>query len=181
MKKRLFALILALMMLVPQAFAASAVQRVQDEGLMNGYTDGQFHADDFVTRAQMAKIIYTHKTGAADATAYAKITTAFTDIGSHWAVGEIKYCAGRSYVRGRSVTTFAPDDTITAREAAKILLISDFGASESADGLTGSKWAANTDALARKYGLYSGLSCELGDALTRGDAAQMLCNMLDAQ
>lgn len=181
MKKKLLALLLTMLLLLPQAFAVSAIQRVQDEGLMQGYTDGLFHEDDAVTRAQMAQIIYSMQTGAADAATFAKLTTSFTDIGGHWAAGAIKYCAGRSYVRGRSATTFAPEETITAREACKILLISELGKSESADGLTGAKWATNTDALARQYNLYRGLSGEPGDALTRGDAAQMLCNALDAK
>lgn len=175
-------LLASLLFSIPQAFAArDAVEQVQQEGLMTSYADGEFHEDDMVTRGQMAQILYSYQTGTSDAAEYAKLTSSFTDISGHWAAGAIKYCAARSYVRGRSVTVFAPDDSVTAREAAKMLLISVFGASESADGLSGPEWVENTDALAEEYGLYNDLSCAIDDALTRGDTAQMLCNMLNAQ
>ena len=45
-----------------------------------------------VTRAQMAKMIYVLRTGNSDASAYNDDKTSFTDIGSHWARGYIKYC-----------------------------------------------------------------------------------------
>lgn len=182
-RARIAALALAaLLFTLPQAFAAgNATERVQDAGLMTGYTDGNFHEEGIVTRGQIAQILYSYNTGETDASAYAKLTSSFTDISGHWAAGAIKYCAARNYVRGRTATEFAPDDAVTVRETAKMLLICAFGANESRDGLSGPQWEENTDALAEEYGLYARLSSEADDDLTRGDAAQMLCNMLDAQ
>ena len=60
-------------------------------GVVDGFSDGSFQPNGTVTRAQMAKMIYVLRTGNSDASAYNDDKTSFTDIGSHWARGYIKY------------------------------------------------------------------------------------------
>ena len=71
----------------------------------------------------MAKMIYVLRTGKSDASAYNDDKTSFTDIGSHWARGYIKYCQSLGIIAGKSSTIFAPNATVTAQEAAKMLLV----------------------------------------------------------
>lgn len=183
MKKHIRRIALALAMLLCCTFGAgaakTAVERVQDEKLMSGYTDGKFHAEDEVTRAQMAQIVYALQTGSSDASAYAKLPTSFVDINNHWAAGAVKYCAARGIIRGKTATAFAPDDSVTGLEAAKMVLVGYLDASK--DELNGAKWSQSTISCGNEHNLYRGLAGELADPITRGDVAQMLCNALDAK
>ena len=102
---------------------AEVVDTLVSLGVINGYTDGSFKPNDTVTRAEMAKMIYVLRTGNSDASAYNNDKTTFTDINGHWARGYVKYCQSLGIIAGQSATTFAPDQTVTAQEAAKMLLV----------------------------------------------------------
>lgn len=183
MKKHICRIALVLAMLlcctVGAGAAKTAVDRVQDEKLMSGFTDGKFYADRNVTRAEMAQIVYTLQTDSSDASAYAKLPTSFVDINNHWAAGAVKYCAARGIIRGKSATAFAPDDSVTGLEAAKMVLVGYLDASK--DELNGAKWSQNTVSCGNEYGLYSNITGDLAEPITRGDVAQLLCNALDAK
>lgn len=183
-RQRIVALVLASLLCISMlagvfAGAVSAVDRVQQLGIMQGYDDGNFHEDNAVTRAQMAQIIYTMNTGSSDASAYAKKTSSFVDINGHWAAGAIKYCAAKGVITGRTATTFSPEDNVTGYEAAKMLLVN-MGYSATQYGFLGSKWQENINSLGDSIGLFTGVSTSLDDAMTRADIAQMICNALDA-
>ena len=113
------------------AFTDQADIKVENEvvdtlielGVINGYTDGSFKPNDTVTRAEMAKMIYVLRTGNSDASAYNDDYSTFTDIKGHWARGYVKYCQSLGIIAGQSATKFAPDQTVTAQEAAKMLLV----------------------------------------------------------
>ena len=108
-------------------------------GVIEGYLDGSFRPDDTVTRGEMAKMIYVVRTGRSDASAYNDDATTFTDIGDHWARGYIKYCNSLGIIAGHSATRFAPDDTVTTQEAAKMLLVT-LGYNAETAGLVGAGW-----------------------------------------
>ena len=129
------------------AFTDSADIKVDTEvvdtlvslGVVNGYDDGSFKPNGTVTRAEMAKMIYVLRTGNSDASAYNDDKTSFTDIGSHWARGYIKYCQSLGIIAGKSNTKFCPNDKVTAQEAAKMLLVT-LGYNAEKAGLTGAGW-----------------------------------------
>ena len=131
------------------AFTDSADIKVDTEvvdtlvslGVVNGYDDGSFKPNGTVTRAEMAKMIYVLRTGNSDASAYNDDKTSFTDIGSHWARGYIKYCQSLGIIAGKSNTKFCPNDKVTAQEAAKMLLVT-LGYDAAKAGLTGANWAS---------------------------------------
>ena len=56
---------------------AEAVNTLVALGVIDGYEDGSFRPDDTVTRAEMAKMIYTVRTGRSDASAYNDDATSF--------------------------------------------------------------------------------------------------------
>ena len=80
---------------------------------------------------------------------------------------------------GKGDGTFAPNDTVTATEASKMLLVA-LGYSAQYEGMTGANWAVATNVLANKNGLYDGLAINVDEGLTRDNAAQMMYNALDA-
>ena len=170
------------------AFTDSADIKVDTEvvdtlvslGVVNGYDDGSFKPNGTVTRAEMAKMIYVLRTGNSDASAYNDDKTSFTDIGSHWARGYIKYCQSLGIIAGKSNTIFAPNASVTAQEAAKMLLVT-LGYNAEKAGLTGAGWAAKTNALADEAGLLEDVNTSFTAACPRQYAAQLIYNAIDAK
>ena len=147
-------------------------------GVVNGYDDGSFKPNGTVTRAEMAKMIYVLRTGNSDASAYNDDKTSFTDIGSHWARGYIKYCQSLGIIAGKSNTKFCPNDKVTAQEAAKMLLVT-LGYDAAKAGLVGTNWAAKTNALADENGLLEDVNTSFTAACPRQYAAQLIYNTID--
>ena len=169
------------------AFTDSADIKVKTEvvdtlvqlGVINGYTDGSFKPNDTVTRAEMAKMIYVLRTGNSDASAYNNDKTSFTDVNGHWAAGFIKYCQSVGIIAGQSATKFAPDQTVTAQEAAKMLLVT-LGYDANKAGLVGINWASKTNALADENGLLEDVNTSFTGPCPRQYAAQLIYNAIDA-
>ena len=188
--KKILALVLAFAcaftMFAGAAFTDQADIKVKDEvvdtlvelGVIEGFEDGSFQPNATVTRAQMAKMIYVLRTGNSDASAYNDDKTSFTDIGSHWARGYIKYCQSLGIIAGKSNTIFAPNASVTAQEAAKMLLVT-LGYDAQKAGLVGSGWASKTNALADENGLLDDVNTSFTAACPRQYAAQLIYNTID--
>ena len=169
------------------AFTDSADIKVDTEvvdtlvslGVVNGYDDGSFKPNGTVTRAEMAKMIYVLRTGNSDASAYNDDKTSFTDIGSHWARGYIKYCQSLGIIAGKSNTKFCPNDKVTAQEADKMLLVT-LGYNAEKAGLVGANWASKTNALADEAGLLEDVNTSFTSACPRQYAAQLIYNTIFA-
>ena len=168
------------------AFTDQADIKVENEvvdtlielGVINGYTDGSFKPNDTVTRAEMAKMIYVLRTGNSDASAYNNDKTSFTDVNGHWAAGFIKYCQSVGIIAGQSATKFAPDQTVTAQQAAKMLLVT-LGYDANKAGLVGINWASKTNALADENGLLDDVNTSFTGPCPRQYAAQLIYNAID--
>lgn len=156
---------------------SKVLDRLTEQNVIKGYEDGSFKPDKTVTRAEMAKMLFVVRTeGNTDATTYAeKMSTAFTDVNSHWASGYIKYCQAFGLVSGKSNTIFAPNDTVTTAEAAKMLLVLS-GIDVDEGGLTGPQWKANTMKYANQMFLLRDVKNGIDDPLPRQYAAQMIFN-----
>ncbi len=159
--------------------ATDAVDMLVALGVVDGFEDGSFQPNGTVTRAQMAKMIYVLRTGKSDASAYNNDKTSFTDINGHWAAGYIKYCQSLGIIAGKSSTIFAPNATVTAQEAAKMLLVT-LGYNAEKAGLTDPSWAAKTNALADENGLLEDVNTSFTGPCPRQYAAQLIYNTLDA-
>ena len=157
---------------------AEVVDTLVSLGVINGYTDGSFKPNDTVTRAEMAKMIYVLRTGNSDASAYNNDKTSFTDVNGHWAAGFIKYCQSVGIIAGQSATKFAPDKTVTAQEAAKMLLVT-LGYDAQKAGLVGINWASKTNALADENGLLDDVNTSFTGPCPRQYAAQLIYNAID--
>ena len=156
-----------------------AVDLLTTLGIIKGYEDGSFDPEGVVTRAEMAKMIYTIRNGGNDnASAHVGNTTSFTDISGHWAEGYIKYLQNTGIVAGKSATKFDPNSQVTTVEAMKMALAL-AGYDEKNAGLTGVNWSKNTLTLATTYGLTDDVASAMTAGCTRQDAAQILANGLD--
>ena len=190
--KKILALVLAFAcaftMFAGAAFTDQADIKVKSDvvdtlvslGVIEGFEDGSFQPNGTVTRAQMAKMIYVLRTGNSDASAYNDDKTSFTDIGSHWARGYIKYCQSLGIIAGKSNTKFCPNDKVTAQEAAKMLLVT-LGYDATKAGLVGTNWASKTNALADEAGLLKDVSTSFTAACPRQYAAQLIYNTIFAK
>ncbi len=188
--KKILALVLAFAcaftMFAGAAFTDQADIKVKSDvvdtlvslGIVEGFEDGSFQPNATVTRAQMAKMIYVLRTGKSDASAYNDDKTSFTDIGSHWARGYIKYCQSLGIIAGKSNTKFVPNEKVTAQEAAKMLLVT-LGYDATKAGLVGTNWAAKTNALADENGLLEDVNTSFTSACPRQYAAQLIYNAID--
>ena len=162
--------------------ASTAVDMLSSLGVIQGYDDGSFKPNNTVTRAQMAKMIFTIMNGGNDnANAYASLPTAFTDLPTAaWAQGYVRYLQNTGIIAGKSATKFAPNDTVTGLEAAKMVLVA-AGYNAQKAGLTGAAWAQNTMKYGQLNNLFENVDADLNAALPRQYAAQILYNALDME
>ena len=162
--------------------ASTAVDMLSSLGVIQGYDDGSFKPDTTVTRAQMAKMIFTIMNGGNDnADAYVSLPTKFTDLPTAaWAQGYVRYLQNTGIIAGKSATEFAPNKTVTGLEAAKMVLVAAGYNAEKA-GLTGAAWAQNTMKYGQLNNLFEDVDTNLNAALPRQYAAQILYNALDME
>lgn len=93
-----------------------AVRFVQEQGLMNGYSDGQFGPDNTLSRAQFAQILF-NKEGRPVASG-----SGFDDVASgSWYANAVTWVAARGIVGGYGNGMFGPNDPITREQLAVML------------------------------------------------------------
>ena len=161
--------------------STEAVDALTGLGVIQGYTDGSFRPDVTVTRAEMAKMIFTILNGGNDdASAYENLPTSFTDLNDDWYKGYIKYLQNSEIIAGKSATRFAPNETVTGVEAAKMLLVV-AGYDADKAGLTGLSWMANTMKYANLNNLFEDVDTDVNAGLPRQYAAQIMYNALDME
>ena len=94
-----------------------AVRFVQERGLMNGYSDGRFGAEDTFSRAQLAQIHF-NKEGRPGV----NYLLDFSDVaGEAWYTEAIRWAAGQGIAGGYGNGTFGPNDPITREQLAVML------------------------------------------------------------
>jgi hypothetical protein len=92
----------------------------------------------------------------------------------------VAYCHSIGLVDGIGANLFRPEGNVTAMQAAKMMLVA-MGYEASHFGFVGPYWADNVEFYAEMEGLFDLLGGMNRNApLTRDNAAQMLCNAMDA-
>ncbi len=158
-----------------------AVSMLTTLGIIEGKPDGSDAPGEGVDRAQMAKMISVIMNQGTDNSAlYENSPTGLTDIASNWAKGHINYCYTTGIIAGRGNGTFDPSAGVTAVEAAKMLLVA-AGYDPKTEGLEGSDWAINTNALASRLGIFRSFTKDVTQPLNRDDAALLIYNALDVE
>lgn len=187
--KRLIPVLLLLILAVSLAFGAQAadtadrftdwdsidhqpeVAMLSDLQVISGYTDGSFRPYNSVTRAEIAKLITYLKSADKPAAA----TGRFTDTAGSWAEAYIEFCARAGILSGDGSGAFRPDDLVTGRELAKMLLVVLGHPSEQ---YTGADWAGAVDRDAQASGIYDGFTGDRVAFISRDDACLLINNAL---
>ena len=193
--KRTLALVLALVMAIGlMAFPVSAdftddadikyteaVDVMSAIGVIDGFEDGSFDPDGYLTREQAAKVVAYLMLGADDADALSASSAPFDDVAANrWSAGYIAYCVNEGIINGRSDTTFDPTGNVTGYEFAKLML-GCLGYDGSIEKYTGASWNINVAKTALTIGLFNGnRGANYNVPLTREEAALYAFNMLQA-
>ncbi|MGO0060371.1 chitobiase/beta-hexosaminidase C-terminal domain-containing protein [Brevibacillus fluminis] len=100
---------------LPNHWAASAIQQVKNVGLMNGDENGLFHPNAKVTRGEMATILAKWKQLGGG-----KAESPFADTKGHWAAASIAVVVEQGLMKGYGDGTFRPNQGLTRAEAATL-------------------------------------------------------------
>lgn len=129
MRKKILLILLIVLLLSQTVYAVElndvdyntalgeAIQKMVEAGIINGYPDGTFRADDSILRSQFIKIL--NKT-----MAYTKKANeiSFTDVQSgDWYYNELLIAVEYNYINGYPDGTFKPDAYITREQFCKII------------------------------------------------------------
>lgn len=193
MKKRVFSLLLALVLtLSAAAIPASAAESFSDVtdkktaqnvevlrllGVIEGNGAGQFNPSGLLTRAEFCKMVVVLMGKGSDAMRY-KTVTIFPDMrATHWAAGYINLAVRQSepkLLAGLPDGTFQPDSYITYGQAVTILMrVLGF-----ADKDSGGIWPDGYINLAKSTGVSAGVNLTGSANITRAQAAQLFVNVL---
>ena len=164
-----------------QILNKDAVSMLVSLGIIEGKPDGSYGPAENVDRAQMAKMLSVIMNKGVDNSAlYQSVNSGLTDITSNWAKGHINYCYTTGIIAGRGNGTFDPSATVTALEAAKMLLVA-VGYDPAIEGFEGADWAINVSVRADEQGIFEGFTKDLSAPLNRDDAALLIYNALDVE
>ena len=155
-----------------------AIEVLQAVAVMVGDKDtGNFRPDAPVRRAEMA-VIMSNLLGLT--TSYYVSTCPFEDVsGSYsWARGPVGAAYASKVLSGRTATTFDPAATVTAVEAASMIMRGLGYFQHTGDFADGFNVA--TVRQANLIGLFSGIKGDATTPLTRNQVAQMALNALQA-
>ncbi|MBQ8249382.1 MAG: S-layer homology domain-containing protein [Clostridia bacterium] len=189
--KKFFALVLAMLMIVSAAAVVSAddatftdvaeeniyADAINDlvvKGITAGTGEGTFSPDAGVKRYEMAIFVARAATGITDVAEFGTPIVPFNDVTEY--TGAIYYAYANGIVNGYSATQFGPDDAITYVQALK-MAVATLGYEVEWEGDW--KWPYYNKAVA--LGLTDGVDVnDLDKALTRGETAQIIANMIYA-
>lgn len=142
--------------------------------IISGYSDGLYHLEDSLTRAQFCKLAVLAE-GHGDQAAGSAYRSLFSDVpGANWAAAYINLAHEEGLMTGKGDGTFGPDETVTLDQAATVCLrLLGYSQEE-----IGPFWPEDYLVKARKVGLLEGVSAQAGQELDRGQAVRLLYNLL---
>ncbi|WP_433708353.1 S-layer homology domain-containing protein [Paenibacillus illinoisensis] len=105
---------------IQNSWARDSIEILASNGVINGYSDGTFHADYRITRAEMAamisKILIFQNTPSGDAATFVDVAP------KHWAKEIIEAAAKTGLLEGKSQNRFEPDANLTRAEALTVIM-----------------------------------------------------------
>ncbi|MCD8390242.1 MAG: S-layer homology domain-containing protein, partial [Firmicutes bacterium] len=108
---------------VSGAWYADAVAWAAENGIVRGYDNGKFGADDTITREQTAAILYRYAGYKGYDTSASGDITAYTDAAdvSGYAVTAMQWAVGTGLITGKDNNTLSPQSGATRAETAAML------------------------------------------------------------
>lgn len=157
-----------------------AVQTLMEKGIVTGDTDGSFHPDETLTRAQ-ACIIVVKSMNPSEAEVSATVTqpapkSSFSDMSGYgWAEGYVSYAVNHNITKGYPDGTFKPGNKVTMNELITMVL----RAADYSDDTIGGSWPSNYLNKAAELELLGNMPSPLPELASKWMAAQMDFNALD--
>lgn len=150
-----------------------AVNKLKEEGVIDGMEDGNFRAYGDVTRAQLAKMTVT----AFELKGNGNV--GFDDFDKkYWAADYIEKAVKNGVIRGYDDNTFRPENKVTYGEAAT-MLIRAYG--KDSTSLKNGKWPDAYMNKAEELNMFKNVSSyKADDIASRGDIALMIYNLTEA-
>lgn len=149
---------------------ADEVAIFADLGLIVG-SNGAFRPNDNIKRSEAAKLIAL----VCEAEPKSSGKAEFSDVAAgFWAENYIAYCSEKRIIVGAD-GRFRPNDYVTGREFAKMLLVA---VGNDAARYEGAAWADAVDADAEEKGVYDGFTVNPGRVLSREDACLLMYNAM---
>jgi hypothetical protein len=105
---------------IQNSWARDAIEILASNGVIKGYSDGTFHADYRITRAEMvamiSKILIFQNSASGDAATFVDVAP------KHWAKEIIEAAAKAGLLEGKSQNRFEPGDNLTRAEALTVIM-----------------------------------------------------------
>ncbi len=151
-----------------------AVNKLKEDGVVNGMDDGSFKANGDVTRAQLAKmsVLAFKLEGESE--------VKFDDFDKkHWASNYIKSAVKNGVILGYDDNTFRPDNKVTYGEVVTMLVRA--SGNDSAK-LKSGKWPDAYIEKAEELNMFENVSSYNANfSASRGDVALMIYNLMDTK
>ncbi|MBB6024891.1 hypothetical protein HNR77_006037 [Paenibacillus sp. JGP012] len=105
---------------IQNSWARDSIEILASNGVINGYSDGTFHGDYRITRAEMvamiSKILIFQNSPSGDAATFVDVAP------KHWANEIIEAAAKSGLLEGKSQNRFEPDANLTRAEALTVIM-----------------------------------------------------------
>ena len=157
-----------------------AVTKLVEKGIITGDTDGSFHPESDLTRAQ-ACVIIVKSMNAPTAEVVGTATqpvkkSGFTDMSGYgWAEGYVSYAVENKVIKGYPDGTFKPASKVTMNELVTMVL----RAADITDESLSGTWPSNYIDKANELGALKNIPTPLPELATKWMAAQVDYNALD--
>ena len=148
----------------------SAIEKLQQMKIIDGYKNGELHPEYYVTRAEFTKMLCKTFT---ENSLNGNLET-FDDVdNNHWAKTFIETAVKSGWISGYDDNTFRPEKNIVYEEAIAIICRA-LGVSSKYD-----KYPDNYIATAIDCSLIDGVNSIIGEKITREHAAKIIINALE--
>lgn len=158
----------------------TAVETLVELGVISGKEDGSYFApQDNLTRAEAAKLVTVVLNGGTEPVLSDPSYVSYYDTQGTWGSKYIEYVTALNIAAGDGQGYFKPDESLTATQLAKMLLVG-MGYDAAFEGMVGGTWDSKTDALANQKDLYEGLPADFitSAPINRDNAALIIYNAL---
>ncbi len=153
-----------------------AVDKLSNEGVIQGRGDGAFGPGDKTTRAEFCAFVA--RANSYNEAYYSNATMPFDDVAKgNWAEGYISYCYENGYVNGMTESSFSPDENVTYEQAIKMVVCASGVGTEELSKV-GPKWYSGYINVAKKNKLLDGVEYEIGEPAPRSFVAQIVYNSM---
>lgn len=146
---------------------SGALQNLKDQGIVEGFDDGQLHPELILTRAQFAKIMVNTFPDVVTTEVWHEFKDLTED---HWGAQYIQKAVNAGWIVGFPDGTVRPDDIITFEQATAVVCRV-IGLSSEYD-----KYPEDYISAAIDYSITDGVNSVIGEGINREDAAKIIVN-----